>query len=114
MAVNQIGTSLAVGAGTITGSYYVESATNGEFEVASEDINDQDGALATRIITQRQAKLSLELVCKLLAEPETDFPEGQICPHTDFTLFYVESAPIQTSSSAKRVSVSLINLGVTA
>lgn len=114
MAVSEIGVTLIVGAGTITGSYFVESRTDGEFEVDSEDINDQDGALATRIIKKRHAKVSLELICKLAAAPATDFPEGSMCVHTDFTTYFVEAAPIQLSSSAQRVSVSLINLGVTA
>ncbi len=114
MAVNEVGTSLITGAGTITGSYFVESRTDSEFEVDFEDINDQDGELATRIIKKRHEKVSLELICKLAAAPATDFPEGSMCLHTDFTTYYVEAAPIQKSASAQRVSVSLINLGVTA
>ena len=63
MAQDQIGTDLSIGAGTITGSYIVESATNGGKEVKMEDIDDEDGDLKTRIVFSKWTKLHLELIC---------------------------------------------------
>ena len=114
MAANQIGTTLAIGAGTITGSYLVESRDEYDFDVDQEDINDgSTGARATRIVYQRDAKTVLNLICLDGAAPETDFPKGTISPHTDFTTMFVEDCRVSRSRSAKRVAVTLVNLGIT-
>ena len=112
--VSQIGTTLSVGAGTITGSYIVESREVNGFDVASEDIDNEDGALVTRLIFKRHAKITLNLICISGAAPATDFPEGQIAAHTDFTDYYVDSAKSTKSKGAERVVVNLTNIGVTA
>ena len=108
----QIGTSLDIGAGTITGSYIVESAQENGKDIDFEDIMDQDGARYTRIVYNADALLTLNLVCLASAEPETDFIEGAIAAHTDFTSFWVESAKVDVSKSAKRVTVELKNIGI--
>jgi len=118
-AVDQIGQTLLVGAGTIsagsgTGVYIVESRTTDGYDVAFEDIDDENGALVTRIILKRHQKLHLDLICGIAAAPETDFPEGSIAAHTDFTSYYVEAAPVTKTANAQRVSVDLVNLGITA
>ena len=113
-AVDQIGTTLIVGAGTISGNYIVESQTDGNFDVSFVDVDDEDGALVTRIILKRHKKVHLELICKTGAAPETDFIEGQIAAATDFTNYYVEAATISKSPEAQKVSVDLVNIGVTA
>jgi len=118
-AVDQIGQSLLVGAGTISagsgsGVYIVESRTDSGYDVQFDDIDDQDGALVTRIILKRHEKIHLDLICGLAAAPATDFPEGSICAHTDFSTWYVEAAPVTLTASAQRVSVDLTNLGISA
>ena len=109
----QIGTDLSIGCGTITGSYLVRSRTDGQKNVVMEDIEDQDGALYTRIVFRSEARPALELVCLTGALPETDFAEGAIATHADFTDHWVDSAPINRSKSAKTVSLQLHNLGIT-
>ena len=114
MAQDQIGTDLSIGAGTITGSYIVESAVEKAYNVDFEDILDENGDIKTRIVYSKHEKLHLELICLTGALPENDFVEGTIAAHADFTDFFVEAAPISRSKSAKRVSVDLVNIGVTA
>jgi len=118
-AVDQIGQTLLVGAGTISagsgsGVYIVESRTDEGYDVSFDDIDDQNGALVTRIILKRHEKVHLDLICGLAAAPATDFPEGSICAHTDFSTWYVEAAPVTKTGSAQRVSVDLVNLGISA
>jgi len=109
----QIGTTLTIGAGTISGSYIVLGRDDGGKDVAFEDVDDQDGALVTRIVYKTHAKIKLDLICLSGAAPETDFAEGGIATHTDFTGYFVNSAVISRSKSAKRVTVELVNLGIT-
>ena len=114
MATSQIGTTLAIGAGTITGSYIVDTRDDGDFDVDMEDIIDgADGARETRLVYQRDAKYVLNLICLTGAAPETDFIKGTIAAHTDFSTMWVDDMRISTSKSAKRVSVTLINIGIT-
>ena len=113
MSVAQIGTTLDIGAGTITGSYIVEGSTDDDKNVESEDIDDENGELATRIVFKKHAKQPLELIALDGALPGTDFPKGEMCAHTDFTTWFVEDARSAKSKSAKRVSVELVNLGIT-
>ena len=111
--VNQIGETLAVGAETITGSYIVESREVDGYDVDFEDINNEDGALNTRLIFKRHQKLRLSLINIDGAAPETDFVEGQIATHADFTDYFVDSAKTTKSKSAHRTEVELTILGVT-
>ena len=114
MAASQIGTTLAIGAGTITGSYIVDTRDNEDYDVDMEDIIDgADGARETRLVYQRDEKIVLNLICLDGALPETDFAKGQIAAHTDFTTFWVDDMRVSTSKGAKRVSVTLIDIGIT-
>jgi len=118
-AVDQIGQTLLVGAGTISagsgsGVYIVTSRTNSDYDVAFEDIDDEDGALATRIILKRHEKLTLDLVCGIAAAPQTDFPVGSIAAHSDFNTWYVESLSVVKSGNAQRATVNLTNIGISA
>ena len=113
MAVlSQLGTSLNTGAGTITGSYVVERLVENGKEVGFSDIFDENGALLTRLIKYRHVVLELDLICVLGAVPGTDFPEGELAAHADFTSFYVEAAPVTKIGDAERVSVRLRNLSI--
>ena len=111
--IDQIGTTLSTGAGTITGSYIVERRVNGAIDVGLSDINDENGALKTRLILHRWPTIELDLICIDGALPETDFPEGNIATHADFTSYYVDSAPVTKIGGEERVSVKLTNLGIT-
>jgi len=110
----QIGTDLAIGCGTITGSYIVQSRDTKNFELDTERIFDENGALKTLLTFNSFEMIRLDLICITGAAPQTDFVMGQIAAHTDFTTFYVEDVTITQTKSAKRVSVSLKNLGITA
>ena len=107
----QTGTTLAIGAGTITGSYIVIDRTDGDKDTDREDIMDQDGARVTRIVFNNDAKITLSLICKSGAAPETDFAKGGKASHTDFTGYWVEDCRISRSKSAKKADVTLVNIG---
>ena len=111
--LDQIGTTLDTGAETITGSYIVASRDINQKDVAFEDIDDENGALKTRLITKRHAKISLDLICISGADPATDFPVGDIAAHTDFTSYYVDSATLTKAGTAWRVRVEMTALGIT-
>jgi len=114
MAVlDQIGTTLATGAETITGSYIVQRREVSNFDVVSEDIDDENGALKTRLITKRHEKTRLELVLIDGALPATDFPVGNIAVHTDYTEWYVDSMVLTKAGTAHRASVEMTKLGIT-
>ena len=108
----QIGTALDAGSGTTIGNYIVESITTGDKDVHSEDIRDEDGVLATRIVKQTMNKISLSLIAKSGATPATDFPVGAMAVATGYTSYYVDSCSISKSENAARVSVSLTNIGI--
>jgi hypothetical protein len=118
--LDSIGTSLVVGGQSVIHgttvtltSYIVESATDGGKEVDMEDINDADGALSTRLIFKRHAKVSLKLISKTGATPLVDFPQGDMSVHTGLTEFYVDSLSIENSKSAQRVTLELTDIGIT-
>ena len=114
MAVlDQIGTTLATGAETITGSYIVVSRDINGKDVDFEDIDDENGALKTRLIKKRLAKISLDLICMDGALPATDFPEGDIAAHTDYSSNYVDSAVLTKAATAHRLRVEMTTLGIT-
>jgi len=115
-AVEQIGTDLNQGAGTITGSYIVLSRRINGRDVRFQDIADEDGRLETRIIFHRHDKLELELVVGAGitdANLATDWPVGDTAGHTDFTDYYVENAEVSQAEGAHMLNVSLIDLGIT-
>jgi len=109
----QFGTTLDIGSGTITGSYIVESREEGDADLDQEDIFDEDGDRETRIQLNRDPKIVLNLICLSGAAPETDFIKGTIASHTDFTTYFVDDARYSKSKSARRVSVTLTNIGIT-
>ena len=111
--VTQIGESLDLGAGTITGSYIVESRDEADKDIDSEDIFDEDGARNTRIIYNSDDKISLNLICVNGALPQTDFVKGEIAAHVDFNDKYVEESTFTRSKSARRGTVTLVNIGIT-
>ena len=112
MAVAQIGTTLSIGAGTITGSYIVESRVDGEKEVVYEDIDDENGELETRIVFKKLPQVTLNLICISGAAPATDFAQGAKATHTDFTAYFVDTASITRTKSAQRVTVKMTNIGI--
>ncbi len=113
MAGTQLGTDLEIGVQTTIDTYIVESYDSGDADVKFVDVFDEDGARVTRIVMQTDAKLTLNLVCKTGAAPETDWPVGAMAVATAFTSFYVDSAVISHIEAAERVTVSLTNIGIT-
>jgi len=112
MATTQIGTTLSIGAGTLT-NYIVQERGEGDFDVDQEDIIDgDDGARKTRLIFMRDGKLTLSLICLTGAAPDTDFPKGLKCTITSLTAYMVDDCKISRSKSAKKVDVTLVNIGI--
>lgn len=116
MPLDYIGTQVQAGAAPSVGTwtnYIVQRVTEGEKEIDLEDIFDADGALVTRLIFRRHAKLTVEAVCKQAAAPATDFPQGDMATLTGLTAFYVDRCSIAESKGATTVSVELTNIGIT-
>jgi len=112
MATTQFGTTLTIGAGTF-GSYIVDTRDNSDFDVDREDIFDgSDGSRATRLVFNRDEKITLNLIAKSAAVPATDFPKGLKCTVTGFTNYIVEDCRVGLSKSATRVQVTLVNIGI--
>ena len=84
----------------------------GPFGTPSDDL--VTGRIGTtRLVFLRHARLEVEAVCKTAAAPATDFPEGDMCVLTGATAFYVESARVTETKGATKVSVTLVNIGIT-
>lgn len=113
MAATQHGTDLVIGVGQTMGSYVVVGYDEGDDELHSEDIRDEDGVLKTRIIMQRMDRITLNLVCISGATPASDFIKGEICAVAPLSDYYIENAPITRVEGARRVSVTALNLGIT-
>lgn len=116
MALDYIGTQLKTGASETVGTwtnYILQSVTANGKNVEIEDVDDADGALATRIIFKRHPKIVVEAVCKNAADPSTDFPEGDMCALTGLTAYYVESAPVTKVKGAWKVTATLVLIGIT-
>lgn len=113
MAGTQIGTVYKVGVGETLDTYTITSKNGGSANVASSDVNDEEGALSSRLIKQVHPKVDLELVAKTAADPEADFPIGSIATATGFTAYYVDDMNHTRTEDAMKVSVSLVNIGVT-
>jgi len=111
----QIGTTLIVGGqGTFT-SYIVESETVGAKEVASEDIDNADGALSTRLIYKRLPTVDISLISKSGAAPLTDFPVGEkagVAATASYSGWYVDSLSITRTKSAEKSSIKMTSLGI--
>lgn len=113
MAATQLGTALEAGVGTTLTDYIIVSIQTGGGDVHMEDIRDEDGKLATRIIMQKMAKIKLELIAKDGADPETDFPEKDIATASGYTNYFVDSCTVSRTEGATKVSVDLIDIGIT-
>ena len=113
MATTQIGTDLIVGVGQTMGSYIVESYDEGDDEIKSEDIHDEDGVLKTRLIMQIMDRITLNLIAISGADPDTDFVKGAICGVAPLSDFYIEAKTISRTEGARRVTVTGLNLGIT-
>lgn len=114
--LDTIGTGVISGAAPSVGTwtnYIVQSVTEGDKDVEIEDIDDADGALATRLIMKRHAKLHVEAVCKSAATPTTDFPKGAMCALTGLTAYYVDDIKVNETKGATRISVDLSLIGIT-
>ena len=115
-SLDSIGTGVISGAvpsvGTWT-NYIVQSVTEADKDVEIEDIDDADGALVTRLIFKRHAKLHIEAVCKTAATPVTDFPKGDMCALTGLTAYYVDDIKVTETKGANRISVDLTLIGIT-
>jgi hypothetical protein len=62
MAGTQIGTVYQVGVGTTLTTYTVSQISTGSDDVASADVNNEDGALSSRLIKQVHDRIELELI----------------------------------------------------
>lgn len=118
---DQIGTDMLVGATTTltipnATNYIVVSCTENGKQVDSEDVYDSDGKLVTRLVFNKFAKVTLELICKAAATPATDFVVGSV---TSFGTapndkWYIDDAQIVKTKSSTKVTINATLLGLTA
>jgi hypothetical protein len=109
----QQGAALTTVSATLT-NYILESATEGGKNVDFEDVFDSDGKRVTRIVFNRELKLTLTLICKTSATPTSDFPEGDKSTITGLTTFYVDSCALSRVKGANKVTVTLSEIFVSA
>ena len=115
MAATQIGTTHSIGVAVLSG-YTVNERTEGNADIDYEDIFDEDGARATRIVFQVDPKLTLDLLLTSGGTPPvpaTQFPEGGMCTVVGLTAYFVDSCPVTYSKGATRVQPSMTNIGIT-
>jgi hypothetical protein len=99
---------------TVFASYIVESQTDNEVESGKEDTFDADGAIANRAVYYRWPKKTFDLIAKVNAAPETDFPPDNKCAATGaFANWWVDSAPIVRTKSPTKITVTLTSIGIT-
>jgi hypothetical protein len=110
MAATQLGATLIIGGQRTLTNYIVESDEVNDANVVSEDVEDADGKLATRIIFRNEDKVKLSLICKSGASPATEFPVGAMCTITGLTTYFVDSAPIVKAKGAQKVSVEMTKI----
>jgi len=109
----QIGTDLIIGVGQTMGSYVVEEVETDGDDIENEDIDDEDGALKTRIILKSHDKITLTLRPLSGAAPSTDFVKGVICAVAPLSDYYIEDKSYNRVKGAARVRVTGVNIGIT-
>lgn len=107
MAATQIGSTLIIGGQRALTNYIVSEDTLNDANVVSEDVEDADGKLVTRIVFRNEAKIKCSLICKTGATPTSDFPVGGMCAITGLTQYFVDSAPVVKSKSAQKVNLEM-------
>jgi tetrahydromethanopterin S-methyltransferase subunit C len=118
----QFGTTLIVGAQTVTG-YIIESAEIGDYEVKQADVIDAtSGAIATRIVFTRFPILNMTMVTISGSTAISHFPKGLKAAHTGsytaagitftFTSCIVDDCKVSESEGAQKVVVTLKNIGI--
>jgi hypothetical protein len=110
MAATQLGSTLIIGGQRTLTNYIVSEETANDANVVMEDVEDADGAFATRIIFRNEGKIKVSLICRTGATPATEFPVGAMCTVTGLTGYFVDSAPIVKSKSAQKVTVEMTKI----
>jgi len=113
MAGIQLGQELIIGIGQTIGNYIIESISVGDDDIHQEDVRDEDGVLATRIIMQTMDKITLGLIPKSGATPESDFQKGTITSVAPLVDYFVETMSFDRTEASARVSVTALLLGIT-
>lgn len=114
MAATVLGQNLTVGATSTVGTwtdYYLESVTQGDKQVDFEDVFDEDGKRASRVVYSKLPKLEVTAIVKDGIDPAAVFIPGTLISGTTFM---VTSAPVTVSKSPWRVTVSAVDYGLAA
>jgi hypothetical protein len=112
-AIEAYGTGVEHGVATQSG-YIVTKTVTGKRNVAMRDVNDENGALATRIIKQRHDIVTLDMVAKTGTVPTTDFPEGDLTTAlAAYNNWFVNSLSMTRDEDETKVTVELENIGIT-
>lgn len=102
--------ALAIGGQANLTGYIVEQDNRGGRDIDFEDVMAADGSFHTRIVFEKRLeRINLTLLV-LAGVPATDFPEGGMCVVTGLTDYFVDSAVVSNTKSARRVEVQLTKL----
>jgi hypothetical protein len=102
--------TLSIGGQASLTGYIVEADNRGGRDIDFEDIMDATGAFHTRIVFEkRMERINLSLLVTT-GTVTTDFPEGALCTLTGLTTYFVDSATVSNTKSAKRVDVQLTKI----
>lgn len=107
------GASMAQATFTLT-NYILESVTDGEKTYDFEDVFNEDGKRVTRLIFNREKKMTFTMALKTAATPLTDWPVGAYSTITGATTFFVESAPITKVKGVHKITVTCSEIFVSA
>jgi len=113
MATTQIGTGLVIGVGQTMGSYVVVGRTIGDDDIKTADIDDEDGALKTRLVMRSHDKITLELISLSGATPASDFVKGAICAVAPLSNYYIEATSTARTEGAEKTTVTGTLIGIT-
>jgi len=93
---------------TITGYINASQEGPGSANISSEDVENADGKVVSRLIFQVQPKLSLDLICT--TGTLTEFVEGAMCTATGYTAYYVESCAVTLVKGAKHAKIAMTSI----
>lgn len=93
------------GQATITGYINATQDGPGSANISSEDVENADGKVVTRLVFQVQPKLSLDLIAT--TGTFTEFVEGAMCGATGYTNYFVDACAITLVKGAKHGKIAM-------
>ena len=105
----QVGAVIQTAAVMLT-NYIVESCSDGNNDIDSEDMMDSYGLRLARLIFNRTPKITATLQVLTGATPLTDFPKGKMVPtatSSALATYYVSDATVSSVKGVRKLNVTL-------